>query len=139
MGSFEEASVNNTPSVEQGKDGYGLYRKLGGASSEEDYKSVLREADTIMPSETSMMQAEHMARHAKIELQKDGYGSVVRLYAALRDNERYVRTGDQEVFAEALRILGDANSLKKFTEANIEIFSNYTKRRPPQPDAELST
>ena len=59
-------------------------------------------------------------------------------YAALCGNERYAQESDQRVFAEALRMLGDSDSLKKLTEANIEIFSNYTKRRPPQPDAGLN-
>ena len=138
MENLSKAGINNMPSIEQEKDRYELYLKLGGVSKRKNYRSALHEAETITPSESSMMQAENMAQRAKIELQKDGIGHVVRLYAALRGNERYAQESDQKVFAEALRMLGDSDSLKKLTEANIEIFSNYTKRRPPQPDAGLN-
>ena len=127
---LSKAGIHTIPSIEQGKDRYELYLKLGGVSSKEDYESALHEADTSMPSAPSMMQAESMARHAKIELQKDGHGPVVKLYAALRNNKRYVHKSDQEVFAETLRMLGDADPLEKVTEAYKEIFSNYTERHP---------
>ncbi len=118
---------NEVTMVREKKNSYEQYRKAGGIINEKDYVSALLRAKGIkMIDKSQVAQAELMARVAGIELE-DSTAELdprVALYAVLRGNtnllnstpeEQYLRDRDQLLFAEVLRMLGDIESLKKFT------------------------
>ena len=122
------------PKVEISLQSFENYRNAGGILSEADYTSALtrmKEKRTMNPS--SLLQAEDMATKAGITLQdpQQGIDPRVALYAILQgdfklgpgsDKNHYSRMSDQPLFAEVLRMLGDAESLTKFQNAYPNIF-----------------
>jgi len=107
-------------------DAYGSYRTLGGIINEKDCISALDRAKKITAfNESLIRQAENIAKHAGIVLENsDGVDPRVKLYAVLRTDNRpedvkypHSQMSDQRLFAEALRILGDVDSLNKVIAA----------------------
>ena len=105
---------------------YDRYRELGGIINEKACKSALEKAEKMAAFHKFLIgQAENIARHAGIVLDNSGgVDPKVRFYAALRTdtnsgNEKYHHSqmSDQRLFAEALRMLGDADSLNKIIAA----------------------
>ena len=109
------------------EESYHRYRKLGGIINEQDYKSALARAESVATfDKTRRTQAEGIARFAKIELHNvEGViDPRIKLYVILRGDVRpegvkhhHDEMSDQRLFAEALRMLGDAESLDKMIEA----------------------
>jgi len=113
---------------------YKHYLELGGIINEKDYESALQRAQSApAPNRTSMQQVYLIAKKAGIELPVDT-GSVderIALYATLRNDPKpkdvyhhHGQMNDQRLFAEALRMAGDADSLQKLISAfpNISFF-----------------
>lgn len=106
---------------------YQRYKELGGIINEKDYCSALTRAKNITTLNIVLIkQAEYMAEFAGIELRnaKNAVDQRVTLYGILRTDTRPEKTQyhhsqmcDQRLFAEALRMLGDAESLQKIIEA----------------------
>ena len=101
---------------------YDKYRELGGIINEKDYISALDRAEkTTVFNELLIKQAENIARYAGIVLDNSsGVDPKIKLYAVLRaDNgpkdikHHHDQMSDQRLFAEALRMLGDVDSLNK--------------------------
>ncbi|GEM_PF-3168975 len=124
---------------------YQNYLALGGTINKEDYESILKKAETLKirnstdPSvECCIRQLENMARFSGIELHNEGVipGSKIMLYVSVRVDfkngglqDHYTQLNDQRMFAEVLRILGDADSLKKLSQAYPHIFRNEEKTK----------
>ena len=108
-------------------EGYKRYAELGGIINEKDYGNVvLRVANTITLEHHLIGQAELIAKFAGIELcnTKDALDQRVVLYGILRNDSKpegvahhHSQMGDQRLFAEACRILGDVESLQKMIAA----------------------
>jgi len=105
---------------------YNKYQELGGIINEKDYVSALERAEkTATFNRTLIQQAENIAEYAGIVLENSGgIDPKVKLYAVLRaDNKpkdveyHHSQMSDQRLFAEALRILGDVDSLNKVITA----------------------
>jgi len=105
---------------------YDTYRKLGGIINEKDCLSTLKRAEKIAVfSEPLIRQAENIAAYAGIVLDNSsGVDPKVKLYAVLRaDNKpggvehHHSQMSDQRLFAEAIRMLGDVDSLNKMVTA----------------------
>ena len=105
---------------------YDRYRELGGIINEKACKSALEKAEKTAAFHKFLIgQAENIARHAGIVL--DNSGGVdprVKLYAVLRsdnkpedERDHHSQMSDQRLFAEAVRMLGDADSLNKIIAA----------------------
>jgi hypothetical protein len=104
--------------------GYGQYHALGGIINEKDYESALARAKQAATLENKQMiaQAESIASASGITLQntKDALDPRTVLYGILRGDTKpegvqyhHSQMSDQRLFAEALRMLGDADSLQK--------------------------
>lgn len=112
---------------------YAIYRALGGIINEEDCKSALERAAKASPDtfKAAKEQAIVIAKIAGIELDGRSADKRVILYGILRNDvadnaettHHHSQMGDQRLFAEALRMLGDAGSLKKLIAAfpNIDL------------------
>ena len=111
---------------------YNSYRALGGIINEKDYRSALERADITSPDERAphIKQAIAMARTAGIELSGEHADKKVVLYDILRGDvaeegveNHHCQMSDQRLFAETLRMLGDAESLEKMKAAfpNIDL------------------
>jgi len=108
-------------------ESYHRYQKLGGIINEEDYRSALARAESVTTfDKTLIAQAEGIARFSKIELNKaEGITDPkIKLYVILRGDVRpegvdryHDEMSDQRLFAESLRMLGDAESLDKMRQA----------------------
>lgn len=105
---------------------YRRYVELGGIINEKDCRSALsRAGKTTTLSVSSMAQVEGMAKRAGIVLHnsEDSPDPRAILYGILRSDRvpepkyHHSQMSDQRLFAEALRMLGDADSLKKVIEA----------------------
>ena len=80
----------------------------------------------------SVAQAVLMAQHAGIEIDSNASNDPrVVLYGILRNDTmpqgveyHHAQMSDQKIFAEALRMLGDKDSLEKFTAALPHIFES---------------
>ncbi len=106
---------------------YQLYLKRGGNINKEDWKSALtRVKKTTTLDQTLITNAKNLARIAGIDLDetKDTIDSRIILYGILRRDVRpegverhHDEMGDEHIFAEALRMLGDIVSLKKLIKA----------------------
>jgi hypothetical protein len=95
------------------KGNYAEYRALHGTLSPEEYQDVLRRA---MEASRWLENANSMARAAEITLSPE----TMTLYGILRDEKpdpakkHYSELSDQELLAEALRIVGNKPSLDTF-------------------------
>ena len=110
-----------------GTPSYGEYVKLGGIINEKDYLSALSRAKNAKEVNPSIrVQAESMGRASGITLTD----RELALYAILREDtnpdpkEKYHHSqmSDQRLFAEALRMLGDTESLRKLISRHPNIF-----------------
>ncbi len=132
--SISEASVEGGADIAGG--GYERYQALGGIINEQDYASALARAkEAAAVDKTQMAQVEVMARVAGIELKTEGaVDPRAVLYGILRSDRNtsgakyhHSQMGDQRLFVEALRMLGDEESLKKFIESHPHISFDYKK------------
>jgi len=112
---------------EQKKDTYAQDQELGGIINRKDYENALqRSAEATAVSDTIVAQVENMAKFAGIELQKEKSPNDprVKLYAVLRGDSKpedvkyhHSQMSDQRLFAEAVRMLWDVDSLNKMIAA----------------------
>lgn len=107
--------------------GYMRYKELGGTNSESDYLAYLEMAyntDTI--SGEQRKQLELLVKPTGIELgdSEDSPDTKTKLYGILRSSPFFVNMSDHLVLAEALRILGDSDNLKKLVEIYPDIVSH---------------
>lgn len=110
---------------------YEQYQGLGGTINKKDYQGALDKAkDTTTPDKATILQAESMAKRAGIILRnsKDAIDQRTILYGILRTDTKseevkyhYSQMSDQRLFAEVLRMLGDADSLQKLIETHPQI------------------
>jgi hypothetical protein len=122
---FKQKTNEGSEEKEKGQ-GYEKYKTLGGALSPEEYQDILkRVADgKNVPSSSPRSAANFMAQVAGITLSPE----TVTIYGILSDErpnlatERPNEMGDQELLAEALRIVGDTRSLAAFIEKYPHIF-----------------
>jgi|GEM_PF-1731581 len=135
---LEKNKVVDTRDVEEETSGipennYQRYVKLGGIINEKDYQSALaRSKHTTTVNQTSIMQADNIAKRSGISLHnsKDSLDPRTILYGILRSDTvpepkyHHSQMNDQRLFAEALRMLGDTDSLEKLIEAHPNIFSS---------------
>ncbi|OHA05820.1 MAG: hypothetical protein A2934_04505 [Candidatus Sungbacteria bacterium RIFCSPLOWO2_01_FULL_47_10] len=105
---------------------YDQYQKLGGVINEKDCIIALERAEkTTVFSEPLIGQAENIAKYAGIALDNSsGVDPKVKLYAVLRAyakpedaKNHHSKMSDQRLFAEAVRMLGDIDSLNKMIAA----------------------
>lgn len=113
---------------ENQNDNYERYKVLGGTISEEEYKNVLLRktvGGTMRPERIE--QARVIAQAADIPVRDE----VVALYAILRGDttplaargkEHHSKKNDPEVFREALRMVGDIDSIRKLETAYPAVF-----------------
>jgi len=113
---------------------YRRYQELGGIINEKDYESALARAENAAePDKARRKQSEFIARVAGIELRntKSAIDRRTVLYGILRTDTapagvkyHHNQMSDQRLFAEALRMLGDVDSLNKLisTHPNIAFF-----------------
>ena|SRR3989344_1185038 len=127
--------MNPGASLEAPQNDYEKYRNAGGFLSEADFANALAEVKarrTVEPH--SLSQAEGMAKAAGIVLEsrEEGIDPRVALYDVLHDMLRvdpagdinryhYRKLEDRSLFAEALRMLGDTQSLAKFLKTHSAI------------------
>ncbi|KKT41116.1 hypothetical protein A2W54_03755 [Candidatus Giovannonibacteria bacterium RIFCSPHIGHO2_02_43_13] len=112
--------------TEKNADTYDKYRELGGIINRADYEDALhKEMAASKESGEFVIEAGAIARHAGIELENEK-GTVdprAKLFAVLRSyqkpggNNHHGQMGDQHLFAEALRMLGDSDALEKLIKA----------------------
>src|SRR3989338_10424747 len=107
------------------KNNYQNYVELGGIINEKDYDSALTrlkeaEIEQDIPNKSQIKQAEVMLNFAGIELVFRDIYRMVKLYSILRDDVRsegvkyhHDQMCDQQIFVEALRMLGDIESRDK--------------------------
>ena len=109
---------------------YKEYKALGGILDEMEYRNVLGRIDSsknVPPNSPTSLQAESMANAAGIILSPE----TVALYGLLRHDVKpspdtknhYSTLNDQKLLAEALRMVGDKNSLATFIEKHAHIFN----------------
>ncbi len=134
---------------------YEQYKRLGGIINEKDYQSALdraknittlerpdflrnghsvsRAKDIMILDKELISQAETMARVAGITLRnsEDALDPRTILYGILRRDTNpgveyhHSQMSDQRLFAEVLRMLGDADSLQKLIETHPNISFNW--------------
>jgi hypothetical protein len=130
----EEAVTESGAGAIKSNYGYEEYKALGGIINEVDYARAIKKAEeTASADEMSFQQARVLARSAEIEILENNDPRVV-LYSILRNDQNisgaeyhHSQMSDQKLFAEALRISGDEESLGKFTDALPHIFSKEVK------------
>ena len=105
---------------------YQRYQELGGIINEKDYESaLLRSKNAVAPSRSVVRQAKFIAETAGIALASETSADKrVILYGILRTDSKptdikyhHSQMSDQRLFAEALRMVGDADSLHKLLAA----------------------
>ena len=121
------------------KYSYQHYQELDGAISEQNYESVLNRAQstTMLDNKALIAQVELIAEASGIALHnsKDALDPKTILYGVLRadapssERHHYSHMGDQRLFAEALKILGDKDSLKKLVDTHTHIFRSIKNER----------
>lgn len=114
---------------------YHQYSRLGGIINEKDYESALARAkNTTALDKAEVRQAERIANFSGIELHnaEDTIDQRIILYGILRSDAKpeeiehhHSQMSDQRLFAEALRMLGDIDSLNKLIKAYPNISFNY--------------
>ena len=121
--------INNTPDAVK-ENNYGRYQELGGIINEKDYQSALdRARATTTIDEILVVQADLIAKRSGIILcdSKDALDPRTILYGILRRDKNpqakhhHSDMSDQRLFAEALRMLGDTDSLDKLIKAHPNI------------------
>ena len=128
----EAEKDGNTP-----ENNYQRYSELGGIINEDDYKNAV---DMVENTHTLDMndpvvkeyvaQVKEMARRAEINIDDSGseIDPKIILYAKLRLDAKpdvkyhHSQMGDQQIFGEVLRMLGDVESLDKLIKAYPNIF-----------------
>ncbi len=111
---------------------YERYQKLGGIINKKDYESALARAKSTTTLDMDMIERlEFIAQVAGIELHntKDAIDQRTTLYGILRTDTRskeeteyhHSDMSDQRLFAEALRMLGDVDSLNKLINTHPHI------------------
>lgn len=110
---------------------YERYKSLGGIINEQDYQSAMdRAGNATTVDKTLVAQAELMARVAGITLNNAGealdprtvlYGTLRRDRNLQQAQHHHSQMSDQRLFAEALRMRGDEDALKKLIEAHPHI------------------
>lgn len=119
---------DNMRNAEKENNCYERYKKLGGIINEKDYDSALARAKNPAAVKMSLIkQSEFIAQVAGIELrnEKDTPDQRTVLYGILRADAKskeeaeyhHSDMSDQRLFAETLRMLGDADSLNKLINA----------------------
>ncbi|MBI2023703.1 hypothetical protein HYT01_04050 [Candidatus Giovannonibacteria bacterium] len=116
---------------------YERYREMGGIINEKEHQNVLNSSKKIPPfakrsqkEKERILQVTEIANRSGIELNnpEGGLDPRVEQYLALRDfdipggTNHHGQMPDQQLFAEALRISGDEDSLKKLMEMHPNIF-----------------
>ncbi|GEM_PF-2510364 len=110
--------------------GYKEYKALGGILDEMEYQDILGRIDSVRNTplnSSTPLQAKSMASAAGITLSPE----TIALYGVLRHyeepnpdaKEHYSTLNDQKVLAEALRLVGDKDSLATFIETHPHIFN----------------
>ncbi|OGN09569.1 MAG: hypothetical protein A3J46_02305 [Candidatus Yanofskybacteria bacterium RIFCSPHIGHO2_02_FULL_41_11] len=127
------ADMQKTPE----ENNYQKYLALGGIINEADYNSALERIRSFhLLTKTLILQAENIAKYAEIELQnvEDGPDPRVILYGILRSDIRpegveyhHSSMSDQKLFVEALRMLGDAESVGKMIKRYPNISFKYQR------------
>ena len=118
----------------QERDNYQRYLELGGIIYKKDYDNALERAEnTTAIDEILIMQADNIAKFAEIQL-SGRLDKRTILYGILRRDVRpkevehhHSRMSDQQIFVEALRMLGDAESLDKMIKAYPNISFKYQR------------
>ena len=136
-----ENEVQDTQDIEKketaykDENSYLRYVELGGIINGKDFQSSLaRSKETTTLDKTSIAQAEVIANRSGIVLHnsKDSLDPRTMLYGILRSDTNpkeakyhHSQMSDQRLFAEALRMLGDADSLEKLIAAHPNISFDY--------------
>ena len=125
--------VKNTPE----ENNYQRYLELGGIINEKDYQDVLIRAQrTTTLDEARIRQAENLAKFAGIELYNtDGtIDQRIVLYGILRSDVmpegvkyHHSQMSDQRILVEALRMLGDVESVNKMIRKYSNISFEYQR------------
>ena len=125
--------VQNPPE----KNNYQRYLDLGGIINEKDYNGDIERAEDITTvSETLIGQVKIMSNFAGIELHnsENSVDPRVILYGILRNDVRpegvkyhHNQMSDQQIFVEALRMLGDTESVNKMIKAHPNISFKYQR------------
>ena len=114
------------------EESYHQYKEQGGIINEQDYQNALQRANdsSTIFNKTLRVQAEGIAGFAEIELHNEA-GVIdprIKLYVILRGDvgpaevkHHHDEMSDQRLFAEALRMLGDTESLDKMIRAYKDI------------------
>lgn len=105
---------------------YVKYIESGGILNEQDFYRILKKNVDISKEDAELnkqteLQAEEMAKFAGIE---HGADHAIELYGIMRHDDKpenaqyhHSQMSDQSLFAEALRMSGNIDSLNKFIEA----------------------
>ena len=119
------------------ENNYQGYLDLGGIINEKDYDEALKKARSMASIERALIsQAENIAKFAGIELHGTGDSPDPRviLYGVLRTDVRpegvkhhHDGMTDQAIFMEALRMLGDAESVDKMIKKHPHISFKYER------------
>lgn len=109
-----------------GQSSYERYLELGGIINEEDYRKAMgRMEQTTTLEKCLISQAEHIAKTTGIRLQnfKGELDPTTILYGVLRTDQNpdvknhHGQMSDRQLFAEALRMLDQPESLAKLIQA----------------------
>ncbi len=119
------------------EDNYMHYIELGGIINEKDFQNALaRSKQTTSLNKAAIAQSEVIAHRSGIELHNsnDSLDPRTVLYGVLRSDTapttakegkyHHSQMSDQRLFAEALRMLGDTDSLEKLIAAHPHISFN---------------
>ena len=133
---FEKGPI--APDNTKKNKSYHQYWELGGIINEKDYESALTRAkNTPALDAARTKQAEEIAKFAGIKLDntKDGIDQRIILYEILRSDTKpeevtshHSQMSDQRLFVEALRMLGDVESLDKMIKAYPNISFIYHEK-----------
>ncbi|MBI2062478.1 MAG: hypothetical protein HYT64_02205 [Candidatus Yanofskybacteria bacterium] len=126
-------SIKNT----QESDNYQRYIELGGIINKKDYnKAVEKAANMTTADKIAAAQVKVMSDFAGIELHDidDTTDPRIILYGILRNDVRpegveyhHSQMSDQRIFVEALKMLGDVESLKKMIKMHPHISFKYQR------------
>ena len=127
------------------EESYQQYLRLGGIINEQDCKSALERAQSATTfNKTFKGHAKDIARIANIELhnieKEDILDPRVKLYVTLREDDKpegsqnhHGQMGDKQLFVEALRMMGDTESVDKMIKAFPHIFKkNIPNKEIPE-------